>query len=136
MGIGSLIGSAESEAAALEDPRENILFYFERQAKLVAAASNDTAPALITLEAELSFHGPDGTRELPVDELFQSDGIYNKKVRGEILGQIRLPGTGAGHRGAYGKLRERGWGSWKWRARAGWPVPRRWLARLRIVPGR
>jgi len=74
----------------------------------VAAASNDTAPALITLEAELSFHGPDGTRELPVDELFQSDGIYNKKVRGEILGQIRLPGTGAGHRGAYGKLRERG----------------------------
>ncbi len=33
--------AAESEAAALEDPRENILFYFERQAKLVAAASKD-----------------------------------------------------------------------------------------------
>jgi len=74
----------------------------------VAAASNDTAPALITLGAGLSFHGPQGARELPVDELFHSDGIYNKKVHGEILAEIRLPASGPGHRGAYGKLRERG----------------------------
>jgi 4-hydroxybenzoyl-CoA reductase subunit beta len=74
----------------------------------VAAASNDTAPALITLEAELVFQGPAGRRVVAIDSLYDHDGIHNKTVRGELLVAVRLPPTPAGHRGAYGKLRERG----------------------------
>ena len=76
--------------------------------KCVAAASNDGAPALMTLGAQLVFHGPDGPRSVPIDELWKADGIYNKKVTGEVLKEIRIPAQSAGHRGAYGKLRDRG----------------------------
>ena len=76
--------------------------------KCVAAASNDSAPALMSLDARLIFVGPKGRREIPIDELWLSDGIYNKKSQNEILVEIRIPKTGAGHRGAYGKLRDRG----------------------------
>ena len=74
----------------------------------VAAASNDTAPTLMSLGATLVFHGPEGRREVLIDDLWQADGIYNKKVRGEILCEVRVPRQSPGHRGAYGKLRERG----------------------------
>ena len=74
----------------------------------VAAASNDTAPTLMTLGATLVFQGARGKREVLIDELWQSDGIYNKKVRGEVLTEVRIPAQAKGHRGAYGKLRERG----------------------------
>lgn len=75
----------------------------------VAAASNDSAPALMTLGASLEFQSTRGTRTTPIDELWLADGIRNKKVeQGEILTRIRVPATGAGHRGAYGKLRDRG----------------------------
>jgi 4-hydroxybenzoyl-CoA reductase subunit beta len=43
-----------------------------------------------------------------IDSLYDHDGIHNKTVRGELLVAVRLPPTPAGHRGAYGKLRERG----------------------------
>ena len=77
--------------------------------KCVAAASNDTAPALMTLGAILRLVGPDGEREVPVDELYRTDGIWNKAAgRGELLVELRVPAVGAGHRGAYGKLRDRG----------------------------
>ncbi len=74
----------------------------------VAAASNDSAPVLMTLGATLVFEGPRGRRELPIDELWHHDGVYNKTVKGEILREVRLPRPAPGHRGAYGKLRERG----------------------------
>lgn len=81
----------------------------EGGSKCVAAASNDTAPALMSLDAMLRFASPRGERVVPVDELWLADGIYNKKLdRDEILAAIELPATPAGHRGAYGKLRERG----------------------------
>ena len=76
--------------------------------KCVAAASNDSAPALMTLGAELVFRGPDGEHTLPIDELWLADGIYNKRVQGEVLTEVRIPPQAAGHRGAYGKLRDRG----------------------------
>lgn len=75
----------------------------------VAAASNDSAPALMTLGAALEFESMTGARTTPIDELWLADGIRNKKVEhGEILTRVRVPATGAGHRGAYGKLRDRG----------------------------
>jgi 4-hydroxybenzoyl-CoA reductase subunit beta len=77
--------------------------------KCVAAASNDTAPALMTLGATLSFAEPAGRRELPIDALWHTDGIWNKKVpRQSLLVEVRIPRPPAGHQGAYGKLRERG----------------------------
>lgn len=77
--------------------------------KCVAAASNDTAPALMTVGATLQFVGPGGERETPIDDMYTGDGIYNKRtVPGEILTEVRIPAQAAGHRGAYGKLRERG----------------------------
>jgi 4-hydroxybenzoyl-CoA reductase subunit beta len=77
--------------------------------KCVAAASNDTAPALMTLAATLEIENLDGRRTLPIDDFFIADGIQNKKLdASEILVEIRLPPTSRGHRGAYGKLRDRG----------------------------
>jgi len=77
--------------------------------KCVAAASNDSAPALMTLGALLVIEGPRGRRTVPIDDFWVADGIFNKRLeRSEVLVEIRLPPTGAGHRGAYGKLRDRG----------------------------
>jgi 4-hydroxybenzoyl-CoA reductase subunit beta len=77
--------------------------------KCVAAASNDTAPALMTLDATLVIEGPDGRREVAIDDFWTGDGIFNKKIEAnEILVEVRVPPTGPGHRGAYGKLRDRG----------------------------
>jgi 4-hydroxybenzoyl-CoA reductase subunit beta len=76
--------------------------------KCVAAASNDSAPALMSVGAILVFVSPEGERLLPIDKLWVADGIYNKDTHpGEILTEIRLPLRDVGHRGAYGKLRER-----------------------------
>jgi 4-hydroxybenzoyl-CoA reductase subunit beta len=82
----------------------------EGGSKCVAAASNDSAPALMTLRAELVFaSAAAGRRTVPIDDFWIADGIVNKKLEaGEILVELRIPPTGPGHRGAYGKLRERG----------------------------
>ncbi len=77
--------------------------------KCVAAASNDSAPALMSLGAVLHFESASGAREVAIDEFFTGDGIQNKKIApGEILTCVRIPPMPAGHRGAYGKLRDRG----------------------------
>jgi 4-hydroxybenzoyl-CoA reductase subunit beta len=81
----------------------------EGGAKCVAAASNDSAPALMTLDAELGFESAAGRRGVRIEEFWLADGIFNKRhAQGEILVEITIPKTPAGHRGAYGKLRERG----------------------------
>lgn len=77
--------------------------------RCVAAASNDSVPALMTLDATLRIAGPGGVREVAIEEFWTSDGIQNKRIEpGEVLTEIRIPPTPPGHRGAYGKLRERG----------------------------
>ncbi len=77
--------------------------------RCVAAASADTAPALMTLGARLDILGPAGRREIALDDFFVADGIRNHRLaEGEILTAVRVPPPAAGHRGAYGKLRERG----------------------------
>ncbi|MFT5285907.1 MAG: 4-hydroxybenzoyl-CoA reductase subunit beta [Planctomycetota bacterium] len=81
----------------------------EGGSKCVAAASNDTAPALMSLDATLRFEQASGARELAIDDLWKSDGIFNKKVTSaELLTEIRLPLRSDNHLGAYGKLRDRG----------------------------
>jgi len=77
--------------------------------KCVAAASNDTAPALMSLGAVLELASPEGAREVPIDEFYVADGIMNRDVRpGELLVAIRIPAPTSGHMSAYGKLRTRG----------------------------
>ena len=77
--------------------------------RCVAAAAADTAPALMTLGATLRIEGASGAREVPVEDFWVADGVSNRRLLpGEILVSIRIPPTPAGHRGAYGKLRERG----------------------------
>ncbi|MDG1983605.1 MAG: FAD binding domain-containing protein [Planctomycetota bacterium] len=77
--------------------------------KCVAAASNDTAPTLMSLNADLEFTGEGGAQTLKIGDLWKADGIWNKGVgRGALLTHINVPAQAAGHRGAYGKLRDRG----------------------------
>ena len=77
--------------------------------RCVAAASNDSAPALTTLGAALRFESLGSSREILIDDLWHSDGANNKRMEpGELLTRIVLPKTPQGHRGAYGKLRDRG----------------------------
>lgn len=77
--------------------------------KCVAAASNDTAPTLMSLGADLEFAGEGGAQTLKIDDLWKADGIWNKGVgRGALLTHIHVPPQAPGHRGAYGKLRDRG----------------------------
>ena len=60
--------------------------------RCVAAASNDTAPVLMTLGASLRLVGPDGARELPVADFFLADGIVNTALRpGELLASVGVP---------------------------------------------
>jgi len=81
----------------------------EGGSKCVAAASNDTAPALMTLDAELEFATDEGRIRMPIAELWQADGIWNKKLpHTALLVAIHLPKPAADSRGAYGKLRDRG----------------------------
>ena len=77
--------------------------------RCVAAASSDTVPALMTLGASLEIASRRGRRRVPIDQFWTSDGIRNHKLAGdEILVCVRIPRTPTGHRGAYGKLRDRG----------------------------
>ena len=81
----------------------------ESGSKCVAAASNDTAAPLLTLGAQLELASVRGTRTLALSELYRADGAAHLALEpGELLVRVVVPATPSGHRGAYGKLRERG----------------------------
>ncbi len=76
--------------------------------KCLAASSTDTAPMLIALGAEVTLVGPEGERRVPVEALFQNDGMhFLTKRRDEILTEVHLP-PADGVKTAYLKLRRRG----------------------------
>jgi len=77
--------------------------------RCVAAASNDTAPVLLTLRASLELgSAARGRRELPLADFFIKDGVYNKTLAAdELLLSVRVPLQPAGQRAAYLKLRPR-----------------------------
>ena len=76
--------------------------------KCWALSSSDTAPVMITLDAEVLLVGPDGERRIPVKALYGPDGIeYLAKKPEEILTEIHVPER-AGWRVTYRKLRRRG----------------------------
>jgi 4-hydroxybenzoyl-CoA reductase subunit beta len=76
--------------------------------KCVAAASNDSAPALIALEAEIVLLGPKGERTVPACDFYTADGIRNTVLEpGEIVVRAVVP-VSASRRSAFEKLRRRG----------------------------
>jgi len=78
--------------------------------RCVAAASNDTAPPLMTFGARLVIaSAARGRRELPLADFFVKDGVHNKVLQSdELLEAVLLPPAPAGTRSAYVKLRPRG----------------------------
>ena len=74
--------------------------------RCVAVSSTDTAPALIALNAKVVLEGAHGEREIPVEALYQNDGIdYLSRKPDEILTKVSVP---AGWKSTYWKLRRRG----------------------------
>jgi 4-hydroxybenzoyl-CoA reductase subunit beta len=76
--------------------------------KCLAVSSTDTAPALLALGATIVLVSADGTRELPLRDLYRNDGInYLTRRPNEILTNVQLPPLD-GWRSTYWKLRRRG----------------------------
>ena len=78
--------------------------------KCYATFSGDLAPALEVLGAEVELAGPEGTRRLPVEGLYNpdGDGIQRHHLRpGELLVAVHLPPGARRRRSAYLKLRAR-----------------------------
>jgi len=73
-----------------------------------AISSADTAPVLVSLDAQVRLVSVRGERSIPVRELFRDDGMNPyTRARDEILTEILLP-PAAGWRSVYLKLRRRG----------------------------
>ena len=73
-----------------------------------ATWSGDSAPAFLTLDAELEVAGPSGTRRVPLREFYKNDGMDRMALaRNELLTNVRVPAHMAGRRGVYHKLRVR-----------------------------
>jgi 4-hydroxybenzoyl-CoA reductase subunit beta len=74
--------------------------------RCVAVSSTDTAPALIALKAVVKLQSEKGEREIPVEALYENDGIeYLSRRPDEILTEVSVP---TGWKSAYWKLRRRG----------------------------
>lgn len=80
-----------------------------RGKRCVAAASNDTAPVLTTLDATLFVASEArGERTLPIRDFYTHDGVDNKAIEAdEMLLKVRVPPPVPGLHGAYGKMRPR-----------------------------
>jgi 4-hydroxybenzoyl-CoA reductase subunit beta len=76
--------------------------------RCVAAASNDTAPVLLALDATVRTVSPRGPRTLPLREFYLADGTHNTVLEpDELLTEVRVPAAAARKRQAFAKLRTR-----------------------------
>jgi 4-hydroxybenzoyl-CoA reductase subunit beta len=76
--------------------------------KCVAAASNDTAPVLMTLDASIRVVGANGTRDIPIHDFYVPDGIVNTVLGpDELVTEVRVPIPEAPVRTGYYKVRIR-----------------------------
>lgn len=76
-----------------------------------AISASDSAPMLVALRARVRLRSAAGEREIPIEALYQDDGIvYLSKRADEIVTEIVVPAASdAGHcRTAFFKLRRRG----------------------------
>lgn len=76
--------------------------------KCVAAASNDTAPVLIALDAEVLLLSLAGERRVPLSKFYTADGAKNTCLKaGELVRAVFIPRPSAQVRMSYQKLRTR-----------------------------
>ena len=76
--------------------------------RCVAAASNDTVPVLMTLNARVRAVGPNGLREIPIADLYVPDGIVNTVLAPEeLVVEVRVPRPEGRLMTGYQKLRVR-----------------------------
>lgn len=76
--------------------------------RCVAAASNDTAPVLMTLGATLQLESQGQRRTLPIDEFYIGNGEFNQaRSRTELLTAIEIPKPRPHTIFGYAKLRTR-----------------------------
>src|SRR5258708_10610160 len=76
--------------------------------RCVAAASNDTAPVLLALDASVKTVSPRGEREIPLRDFYQHDGVHNTVLApDELLTEVRVTAAAAARQQAFGKLRTR-----------------------------
>jgi len=74
-----------------------------------AVSSTDCAPALIALGAEVSLVSAAGERRIPLEQLYNNDGMaYLTKRPEELLTQVHLTPADGTWRSTYWKLRRRG----------------------------
>jgi 4-hydroxybenzoyl-CoA reductase subunit beta len=77
-------------------------------AKCMAVSSTDTAPALMALGARVRLVSHAGEREIPLTDLYRSDGqFYLTRQPGEILAEVLVDSL-HGWKSTYWKLRRRG----------------------------
>jgi 4-hydroxybenzoyl-CoA reductase subunit beta len=73
-----------------------------------AVWSGDSAPAFLTLEAEVEIAGPRGSRRISLADFYRNDGMDRIALgRDELLTAVHVPARAAGPRGVYHKLRIR-----------------------------
>jgi 4-hydroxybenzoyl-CoA reductase subunit beta len=78
-------------------------------AKCLAIASSDTAPVLVSLDAEAILVNRQEERRIKLEDLYRDDGIdYAPKGNDEVLKGLLIPRDNLGRRNAYLKLRRRG----------------------------
>lgn len=76
--------------------------------RCVAAASNDSAPVLMTLGAQLEIHNAKGARRVAIDDFYTTDGIFNQeRAVDDLVTAIEVPIPKPGTVMAYAKLRTR-----------------------------
>jgi 4-hydroxybenzoyl-CoA reductase subunit beta len=76
--------------------------------RCVAAASNDTAPVLLALEASVRVVAPRGERTVPLREFYLADGVHNTVLEpDELLVEVVIPSAAFAKRQAFAKLRTR-----------------------------
>ncbi len=74
-----------------------------------AAYCGDVAPALLALDASVDLVAPEGTRRIPLGQLYADDGAQPFTLRaGELVTAIRIPPSPADARSGYRKCRIRG----------------------------
>ena len=74
----------------------------------VATSQGDIAPNLMVLDATVHLIGPNGSREIPIVEFYQLDGMTRNVLEpGEFMLKVTLPDDVADWTGSYRKLRLR-----------------------------
>ncbi|MCF3934020.1 xanthine dehydrogenase family protein subunit M [Acuticoccus sp. M5D2P5] len=76
-----------------------------------AVSPGDWPVALVALDASVEVEGPDGTRTMPVADLYRMPGdtphLEFTLRPGEIITAVMVPATAAGRRSTYHKVRDR-----------------------------